>query len=179
MAVISRNANDLAAARARLPVVAQRFCELTAAIRRPDRPSVGEWTVADVAAHVSHVSAGEAFVAATAGNTVGSALEVGDDLVTGVARFNSGNLGSDPERDPGALAERVEASVAELLTVMAPLRGDEPVAWVGASCFRQRRSRATSSASCSCTVTTSRAPRRSRGRWSRWSPRSASGSSWT
>ncbi len=131
MAVISRSANELAAARARLPVVTSRFCELVAAIDHPDRHAVGSWTTADVAAHVSHVAAGEAFVAATAGNTVGNPLDVGDDLVSGVAGFNSGNLAGDPERDPRALAERVEASVAELLRVMAPLRGDEPVAWVG------------------------------------------------
>jgi hypothetical protein len=131
MAVISRRANDLAAARARLPVVARRFCDLVAAIEHPDRASVGTWTTADVAAHVSHVAAGEAFVASTVGNTIGGGLPVGDDLPGGAAAFNARNLTGDPERNPRVLAERVEASVAQLLEVMEPLRGDEQVAWLG------------------------------------------------
>ncbi|MDQ3957360.1 MAG: maleylpyruvate isomerase family mycothiol-dependent enzyme [Actinomycetota bacterium] len=127
----ARRRSDLAAARSRLPVVARDFAALLSGIEDPSRPAVGEWTIGDVAAHVSHVAGGGALVAMTVGNTSGEGLSVGDDLVAGAAAFNARTLANDPERDVRALAERVEKSVADLLETTAPLQGDEPVAWLG------------------------------------------------
>lgn len=122
---------ELERALAALRLVLPRIVDLVRSATRPEAVAVGEWRVVDVAAHLSHVAAGELMVANTIGQDAGLGLPVEDDLVEAASRFNSASLGGDGERDPSVLAERIHKSVNEFLESMATTRGDEEVGWLG------------------------------------------------
>jgi hypothetical protein len=116
-------------ARAAIEAVTPRLTVLLRGVTDPREHAVGEWNIAEVAAHLSHVCAGELMSASTAGAEPGPAI--GNARLEGVARFNADNLDADPERDPDVLASRIQARVAELLETTGHLRGDETVTWLG------------------------------------------------
>ena len=126
----SDRAVELEGARAALADLTPTVATLVRTAAEPGALAVGVWSVLDVARHVSHVAAGELFVARTIGDDLGEGFPIGDDLVAGVAEFNAGNISTDEETDPSAIAARIEKTVSEFLDVMAPVRGDEPVAWL-------------------------------------------------
>jgi putative sterol carrier protein len=128
-----RNATELhhtlSEARAAIEAVTPRLTALLRGVTDPTARAVGEWNIGEVAAHLSHVCAGELMSASSAGADPGP--PIGNTSVEGVARFNSENLDADPERDPDALASRIEDRVGELLEATRELRGDETVTWLG------------------------------------------------
>ena len=123
-------AAELERARAALAELTPTVARLVQTSAEVGARAVGEWSVLDVARHVSHVAAGELFVARTIGDELSEGFPIGDDLVAGVAGFNAGNIATDEEKDPSAIAARIEKTVSEFLDVMAVVRGDEPVAWL-------------------------------------------------
>jgi uncharacterized protein (TIGR03083 family) len=118
-------------ARAALAHVIPRFLGLLRSAQRPDVIAVGEWRVADVAAHMGHVSAGELMLAKSVGSSNGAGLPRADDIIAAASQFNAASLESDQERDPSVLADRIEQSLAEFIDTMTSARGDEPVTWLG------------------------------------------------
>ena len=121
--------HTLSKARAAIEAVTLRLTVLLRGVTDPNTHAVGEWSIGEVAAHLSHVCAGELMSASTAGAEPGPVI--GNTRIEGVARFNSENLDADPERDPDVLASRIEDRVVELLEATRGLRGDETVTWLG------------------------------------------------
>ncbi|MDQ3987542.1 MAG: maleylpyruvate isomerase N-terminal domain-containing protein [Actinomycetota bacterium] len=122
---------DLARARAALSTVAPRLIGLIRAARHPEAVAVGDWRVSDVAAHLSYAAAGELMVARAAAEGSTEGLDVGEDIVAGVASFNASALEAEPERNTSVLADRIEKTVADFLATTETLRGDEPSGWLG------------------------------------------------
>lgn len=121
----------LVSARAALADVTPRFLGLLRSAQRPDVIAVGEWRVADVAAHIGQAAAGELMLAKSVGSSNGAGLPRADDIIAAAAQFNAASLDADPERDPSVLADRIEQCVAEFIDTMTSARGDEPVTWLG------------------------------------------------
>lgn len=93
--------------------------ELVALLRRvpaADAPSVGTWTVGDVAAHLSHVFRFD--TDAIAGRPVPAATVT----AAGMAEVNATMLAEDDERDPGVLADRIETLAKEFDDVTSDAR---------------------------------------------------------
>ncbi|MGH3886726.1 MAG: maleylpyruvate isomerase N-terminal domain-containing protein [Pseudonocardiaceae bacterium] len=115
-----------------------RVTTLLRSIQDPKAPAVGQWTLGDVAMHLSQawilvpglarqdLSPLHAVIPSTAGVAGGSVIRDMWDLeeVT--------NLGvqADPERDPGVLADRIEARAKEYLSECVGADPDEPRPWL-------------------------------------------------
>src|SRR5262249_40809037 len=93
--------DTLAEARAALGEVVPRLVALVRSVADPNSPSVGTWTVGDVAAHLSHVF--RADTDAITGRPVPEAIVT----KAGIAEATAKILAEDPERDPAVLAERI------------------------------------------------------------------------
>ena len=92
-------------------------------VRNPEAIAIGEWTVGDVAAHLSHAFEVETRIVRGEASTVERLDQVDD--------FNAQYLRADPERDPRTLADRIEAKVAEFLEAVATADLDQVVSWHG------------------------------------------------
>lgn len=125
-AVVAGQPARMDEARAAIAAVAPDFVRLVrqSADVRPVGPAVGTWTPGDVASHVRLVV--EVDTDALAGRRLpGTPLRP-----PAVAAMNDAALAADPERDMGVLADRIEALLAEFLTVSgAPV--SEEVTWLG------------------------------------------------
>ncbi|HEY2766122.1 MAG TPA: maleylpyruvate isomerase N-terminal domain-containing protein [Pseudonocardiaceae bacterium] len=123
----------------------RRVTELLRSVRDPSAPAVGQWSLAEVAMHLSQVWVvvpGLArrdlsriyevmpSLAGTAGDSlVRDIWELGDVTTLGVR--------SDTERDPAVLADRIESRAEEFFGECAGRSADEPVPWmVQGSTFR-------------------------------------------
>lgn len=101
--------------------------ELVPLLRRvPDAaaPSVGTWTVADVAAHLSHVFRFD--IDAIAGKPAPEATVT----AAGMTELNAAMLAEDGERDPLALADRIDALAGEFDDVVSEVAATS-VGWLG------------------------------------------------
>ncbi len=127
----ARWAEDLSRARAALGAVTDRLAEMLRGARHPEANAIGDWSVAEVAAHLSHICMADLFVARSVGDPLPQGLALGNDLIAMAADFNATSLQGDPERDLTVLAGRIEDSVGEFLDAMKGLRGDEAVTWLG------------------------------------------------
>jgi hypothetical protein len=128
----SRWVDDLANAQAALEEVTPRLLQMLRSVQRPDAIAVGEWTVADVAAHLSHLSAGELIVAQSVGLPPADGMpDLGNDIIAAATRFNAISLGGDSERDLSVLADRIEGHVTQFIETMGSANGGEPVTWLG------------------------------------------------
>lgn len=110
-------------ARAAVAALAPAFVDV---VRRstPVGPVLGHWGTGEVAAHASHVIRldGEALA--------GRPLPPAELRPAAVATVTDAELAADPERDPGALAERIEGQLAELLA-RTERPAIETVTWLG------------------------------------------------
>ncbi|MGH2729105.1 MAG: maleylpyruvate isomerase N-terminal domain-containing protein [Actinomycetota bacterium] len=122
--------SPLATACGELEEVVLRFADLVRSAPDPAAPAVGTWTVADVAAHVSHVCAAELMAARTLGPSPRESLPEGDDFAEAAASFNAWNLAGDPERDLGAVADRIEERAAEFVAYMRSADADAKASWL-------------------------------------------------
>lgn len=120
-------------AREGLQEMAGRFAALLRAAG-PDirRIAVGEWTVADTAAHVALVVDADTYVATGEGPPAVTESFDGAGSVRNaeIARMNERMLALEPERDVVVLAERIDAGVEHLLDVTASADGASPVRWL-------------------------------------------------
>jgi uncharacterized protein (TIGR03083 family) len=84
--------------------------------------AIGEWTVADVAAHLSHGFT-EVYLAVARGE--GSAVT----STAGIAGMNEAHLNTDGERDPRVLADRIDEGHAEFQDCMSRLPPGAELTW--------------------------------------------------
>ncbi len=98
---------DIAQARAALRDVVPSLVTLVRSVPDANSRSVGTWTVAEVAAHLSHVFRFD--TAAIAGKPVPDAVVT----QAGMAEVNAKMLAEDDERDPAVLAARLDKLAAE------------------------------------------------------------------
>lgn len=110
-------------ARAALRDVAPRLVTLVRNIPDPGASSIGGWTAADVAAHLSH--AFRVDIDAVAGRPVPRATVTR----AGMGEATGKLLAEDGERDPSALADRI-AALAEEFDIAASRSGENAVDWL-------------------------------------------------
>jgi uncharacterized protein (TIGR03083 family) len=112
--------------------VAQAAANMAAVVEQIDDPSVqpdgSEWTVADIAAHVT--AGAELYIGYLRGDTP-PALDVSDIADGSLARTTAAFLAAYPERDPHVLAGRLQDAIAELLRATEGLEIDALLQWHG------------------------------------------------
>lgn len=120
---------DLSAILPRLEGATNRVVELLRTVKRPDTPAIGEWSAAEVAAHLSHVYAGDARALRE------EPMGIEGNPLTGGARtvseMNAALLQADPERDLGRLAARISASSTALVDAARAAGEAEAHSWLG------------------------------------------------
>ena len=99
--------DTLAQARAAVREVVPRLVALVRSVPDPNSPSVGTWTVGDVAADLSHGF--RADTDAIAGRPVPEAIVT----KAGIAEATAKILAEDSERDPAVLADRISTLATE------------------------------------------------------------------
>lgn len=122
-------AGDLETIRA---AVAHAADDMAALIEQIDDPSIrhegSEWTVADIAAHVT--AGAELYIGYIRDDTP-PALDVSHIADGSLARTTAAFLDAYPERNPTALAHRLRLAAAELLRLTEDLKIDDVVPWHG------------------------------------------------
>jgi uncharacterized protein (TIGR03083 family) len=104
---------DLGDALARLGDLGSRFTALVRAIARPgDRTHGLEWTLAETAAHVLQTY--RYYESAGRGEVVAD-IEPNESIPGHVARKNVEEIAAEPERDPGRLADGIDAAVEHFI----------------------------------------------------------------
>jgi uncharacterized protein (TIGR03083 family) len=124
------------AVRAALPEITGRFANLVAGVPDARAKSLGEWSIAETASHVGMIALlYTSMIRGDGGPLPLPGLVEPIDLasVDTISRLNALALELYPERDPGRLAERLRADVAEVLLVSADLDPEKPVWWLGGS----------------------------------------------
>lgn len=129
---------DWAEAQAALGEEVARVVALLRSVRNPGAHAVGSWTLAEVAMHLS-----QAFliVPGLAHGDISAAHELlpdlagrhGESLIGDVwdsAETTMAGVGSDPERDLGVLADRIESRAAAYLAEARTHSADERRAWL-------------------------------------------------
>ena len=113
---------DPAAAQSAVASSAARLTSLLRSATRPQAPALGEWDLTDVAVHLSHSVDGITAMAKGGGPL----LEDIDQLpmLTGAL------VRGEAERSLTAIAERVDASVAEFLSVVRAGRPEDRRVWL-------------------------------------------------
>lgn len=112
--------------------VVQAAANMASVVEQIDDPSVrpdgSEWTVADIAAHVT--SGMELYIGYIRGDTP-PALDVSNIAEGSLARTTAAFLAAYPERDPHVLAGRLQLATAELLRATESLEIDDVLQWHG------------------------------------------------
>jgi uncharacterized protein (TIGR03083 family) len=124
------------AVRAALPEIGSRFADLVAGVPDAHARSLGEWSVAETASHVGMIALMYTGMIRGDGGPLplpGLAEPIGAASVDTISKMNALALDLYPERDPGRLAERLRADIAEVLLVSADLDPEKPVWWLGSS----------------------------------------------
>lgn len=116
----------------------RRVADLLRSVREPEVPAVGQWTLAEVAMHLSQAWM---VVPGLARRDLSRIHEVmpslagaaGEGLIRDIWELEAvTNLGvrSDAERDLGVLADRIEARAAEFFDECAGRSADERLPWL-------------------------------------------------
>jgi len=113
---------DPVEARGAVAAMGARVSALVRCINHPDAPALGIWSATEVAVHLSHT-------VDLVTTMVRGSMAMSDDV------WEFGNLTSmmvtgESERDLGAIATRIDASVASLLTLLRDAEGDPSRPWV-------------------------------------------------
>ncbi|MFN2389441.1 MAG: maleylpyruvate isomerase N-terminal domain-containing protein [Actinomycetota bacterium] len=109
----------LAAVRA----AARRFAGALREVHDPGRPAIGQWSIGEVAAHTTHIY--DLFPRLIEGQ-----LSPVTDLAT-MDRTWQELLGEDGERDPGALAGRIETAAERFVAAAEGAEWTSAVPWHG------------------------------------------------
>ena len=108
-----------------LGTAARRFTEIVRAVDKPDERARGlEWTVAEVAAHVLQVFRYDLDNVRGTGEPY---PVIDDDFIASGTAHGKRQLEQEPERDPGKLAEMIDAVVAEFLDEARGRHASHPV----------------------------------------------------
>ena len=120
--------------RAALLETTDRFAFLVASATDPEAPAIGDWSVAETAAHVAAVALiyASLFPPGAAG-VPGLPDRVRAAALDEVAGLNDFMLDRLPEREPSELADRVRANVEEMLRASADLPPEQTIGWLGDS----------------------------------------------
>jgi uncharacterized protein (TIGR03083 family) len=113
---------DAAAAQSAVASCAARLTALLRSAPRPRAPALGEWDVTDLAAHFSHSVDGVAAMAKGGGSLLEDISQL--PMLTGAL------VRGESERDLGAIADRIDSSVADLLSVVRSAPADDLRAWL-------------------------------------------------
>jgi hypothetical protein len=116
----------------------ERVTTLLRSIRDPEAPSVGQWNLAEVAMHLSQVWMAVPGLARRDLSRVHEVMPslagvAGDSLIRDMWELaDTTTLGvkSDPERDPGALADRIEARAEEYFSECVGADPDAARPWL-------------------------------------------------
>lgn len=129
---------DWRAARCALQREVARVVTLLREVVHPDAPAVGRWVLADVAMHLSQVwlvvpGLARADLSRAYEVMPSLAAEHGSSLIGDLWELSSvttTGVDSDPERDPGVLADRIEARAAEYLAECEERSAEEVRPWL-------------------------------------------------
>lgn len=114
---------DLAGMLAALEATAPQLARLLRGVKNPQANAIGVWDVGQTAAHVAHSYRGFlAIVQGTYGELPG---------LDEIGEANAAHLAKHPERNPGALADQVEAGAEEFVEYMGSVDGGTLVRWYG------------------------------------------------
>ncbi len=105
-----------------IAVAGARVSALVRAVNHPDAPALGIWDATDLAVHISHgvdIITSLARGSSPMSDDIWDLMKLMPMLVTG-----------ESERDLGAIATRIDASVAALLTVLRDTPGNPSRQWV-------------------------------------------------
>ncbi|MGH8884075.1 MAG: maleylpyruvate isomerase N-terminal domain-containing protein [Egibacteraceae bacterium] len=116
-------------ARGALEAVVPRVTALLRSVRDPGAPALGVWSVAEVATHLTQAWEVIPRLAARQPSLLGDqVLPLGD--MGEFADATTAAVAQEPERDLGALADRIEASAARFLRACATARADDRSPWL-------------------------------------------------
>jgi hypothetical protein len=115
-------ATDWPAAQAAVERAGARVTVLLRSARRLNVPAVGQWTLTDVAAHLSHALDGISAMAMGGGGAL--------DEIWGLSTLTTALVAGETHRSLPVLADRIEATVARLLALMAEAGEDAPRTWL-------------------------------------------------
>lgn len=104
--------------RAALAAVGARVSSLVRSVVHPDAPALGIWSTTDVAVHLSHAVD---IVTALARGSDAMAAQIWD-----LSKLTTMLVAGEVERDLGAIATRIDASVAGLLAVLREAGDSDP-----------------------------------------------------
>jgi len=111
------------AARAALGDASTRVADLLRSGIDPTAPALGEWSIAELATHLSHAfDVVPALARRDRASPLGELRELSGQTATWVA--------NDPERDLGVLATRIETRAAEFLSATAAGDASDPRPWL-------------------------------------------------
>ncbi len=113
---------DPVAARRAVAAMGARVSALVRCINFPERPALGIWTTTDVAIHISHSV--DLITSLARGSSPMS------DDIWDLSTLTTMLVAGESERDLGAIATRVDASVAALLGVLRDTPDDPLRRWV-------------------------------------------------
>jgi hypothetical protein len=112
-----------------------RVVELLRSVRNPAAPALGDWTVAEVAMHLSQAWMA---VPGLAGRDISAIREVlpevtGPSLIRDLwdlSELTSLGVRNDPERNPSVLADRIEQRATEYFAAIDQSAAADPRAWL-------------------------------------------------
>lgn len=113
---------DPVAARGAIAAMGARASAMVRCINHPDAPALGIWSATDVAVHLSHVV--DLATSLARGSTAMT------DDIWDFDKLTTMLVAGESERDLGAIATRIDASVAALLAVLRDSEGDPARPWV-------------------------------------------------
>ena len=113
---------DWGAAQTAVAGASDRAAALLRSVTHPDAPCLDAWNVTDVAAHLSHG------LDAIGAMVKGGGGVLGD--VWALAHLTGALVEGEEERDLRRLADRLEASSANLLAAVREIGHDEPREWI-------------------------------------------------
>lgn len=113
---------DGAAALAAVKGTSVRLSELVRSVKHPDRPALGDWSIGDVAIHVSHVFSVVTAMVRDGGSLMGDVWDLG--AITGVM------VTGESDRDLPTVASRIETNADEFLSAMSEAGNEGSRAWL-------------------------------------------------
>jgi hypothetical protein len=116
--------------------VGNRFADVVENAPDPHAKAVGDWSIAETAAHVGWIAlVYTAMVKGDGGPLPLPELEepMASANIETVSAMNDVAMTAYPERDPRRLAERLRADIAEVLQVSRDYDPEKPIWWLGGS----------------------------------------------
>ncbi|GAA0565969.1 maleylpyruvate isomerase family mycothiol-dependent enzyme [Actinomadura livida] len=122
--------------RTALEAATDRFANLVSSVPDPNVRATSEWSVTDVAAHVTNIAGLYVPITSTDPERAPETRPPGrmaDTTLDTVAEMNAADLRELTERDPGRLADLLRERIGALLSATAETAPDTPLPWLGGS----------------------------------------------